>query len=744
VADRIADLLVKDGIVSATDAERAAARQQEAGGALDTALLELDLVDEARLGGYLTRASGLPIAPDLAWGAPDARARRVFPAKVAERHGIAPFALEGRDLSVVSAYPPDLGLLDEISFMLSLHLKPYVAAEWRVRDLVHRLYGTTVPLRLRALRERGGLPEVDDVPDPDVEEETLPVEKERRVEAAPSPPAPARAAEAPPAERPEPPSPAPAERPNGRARPTAEELRRALGSFAKPSPAPPPLDGPGRDAAFAPGWTIGEARAALASAGDRDEVIRAALRYMRDFFEYAAVFAVTRDALYGHEALGRDESAREECRRVAVELSDPGFFRTAIETHGPYLGPPALDPVTASILAGLRRTSPRTVLLHPVFLRERAVCVLYADNGDAPVSARRLGDLFLVLGSLGTAFERVIRERKLHPVAGRDEESWQATEPARASEDALLPLSVDVDLGDYEVSPAAEALASPRALDVAALVDRLAESARGSAERSNLIAQLRQRVEESAGALVDRLPGPLEVSDGLSDATPVEEQGPILAAVAAIGSGALQPLLAALVDPESGRRRYAVLLLAHLGDPQALPELAKRVFDEDGRVAAAARQALAGSRRLEEIRPVVESLRHELASGNAARAIFAARALAELGDAESVSVLIQLLESGGELGAVAAGSLGQITLQRLGSDPERWLAWWKEHRAAPRARWLLEALTSPDREARQVAAEELRHAGPPPVPYFADAPAPEREKAARAWADWWQRENPQL
>lgn len=721
--------------MSAADAQRATARQQEAGGSLDTALLELDLVDEARLGAYLTRATGLPLAPDLAWGAPDARARRIFPAKVAERHGIAPFALEGRDLSVVSAYPPDLGLLDEISFMLSLHLKPYVAAEWRVRELVHRLYGTTVPLRLRALRERAGGSEPDEVPEPDIEEEPL---GEAPVARA-APPEPVK-----PQPRPEgvPPLPTPAvDRPNGKARSTPEELKRALGSFATPLPA----SGPAREGAFsAPGWTLGEARAAIASAADRDEVIRATLRYVRDFFEYAAVFAVTRDALYGHEALGRDESAREECRRVAVELSDPGFFRTAIETHGPYLGPPALDPVTASILAGLHRTSPRTVLLHPVSLRERTVCVFYADNGDAPVSARRLGDLFLVLGSLGTALGRVIRERKLRPPPGREEETWHATEPARALDEDALPMSVDVDLGDYEVSAASEALSSPRALDVATLVERLSQSARGSAERSHLIAQLRQRGEEGAAALVERLPGPIEVREELSEVTPVEEHGPLLAAVADAGRRALSPLLAALVDADAAKRHYAVLLLARLNDSAALPALANRVFDEDARVAAAARQALAGARRLEEMKPVVESLRHELSSGNAARAIFAARALAELGDSESVSVLIQLLESGGELGAVAAGSLGQITLQRLGSDPERWLGWWKEHRAAPRSRWLLDALTSPDRDARQVAAEELRHAGAPPVPYFADAPAPEREKAARAWADWWQRENPQL
>jgi len=762
VADRLAELLVKDGALSTMDAERAAARQQEAGGTLDTALLELELLDEEKLAGFLARASGLPPAPDGAWGDPDARARRVFPAKVAERHGIAPFALEGRDLSVVSAYPPDLGLLDEISFMLSLHLRPHVAPEFRVRDLVHRLYGTTVPQRLKALRERRPgdgrqVVAVDDFPDADVEEPademSAPTPAPSPAPSAALPPAPeAEAKPAPPA-APAKPEPVPAAAPsrrgtNGSLQPALSALAQALGSVPPPRPAPPrevEPEPPAREAGSPPAgprWTLGEARAALASANDRDEVILAALRYTRDFFEYAAVFAVTRDALYGHEAMGRDEAARDECRRVAVELSDPGFFRTPIETRGPYLGPPALDPVTASMLAGLRRGTPRTVLLHPVFVRERPVCVLYADNGEAPVSARRLGDLFLLLSSLGSSFERVIRERKLHPAPSPEEEDWQVKEPARSPESDPLPISVDVDMGEYEVASAADALSSPRALDFAWAVERLAQSARGSAERSSLIAQLAQRAAEAAPALVERLPGPIEVREGLSELTPVEEQGPVLAALAALGSAATRPLLASLADPDPDRRRYAVLLLGGQGDPDALPGIANRVFDEDIRVATAARQSLLAAKHRPEMKPLAESLRRELTSGKPSRAIHAARALAGLGDAESVSLLIQLLERGGELGAVAAEALCRITLQRLGSDPGRWLAWWQEHRSSPRSRWLLEALTSPDRDMRQVASDELRESGAPPVPYFADAPAPERERAARAWADWWYRRGP--
>ncbi len=129
----LTQLLVDEGVIGPDGVERALARQREAGGALDTALLELGLVAEDRLMGLLGRASDLPPAPRSVYETVDARARRVFPSKVAERHGLAPFALDGRELSLVATYPLDLGLLDEISFMLSLHLTPHVGPDRSAR-----------------------------------------------------------------------------------------------------------------------------------------------------------------------------------------------------------------------------------------------------------------------------------------------------------------------------------------------------------------------------------------------------------------------------------------------------------------------------------------------------------------------------------------------------------------------------------------------------------------------------------
>ena len=254
------------------------------------------------------------------------------------------------------------------------------------------------------------------------------------------------------------------------------------------------------------------------------------------------------------------------------------------------------------------------------------------------------------------------------------------------------------------------------------------------------MARLVEGGPEAAAMLVARLPGPIEVEEAAVVALPAEERGPIFAGTVALGRMAEKPLLAALEDADPERRRAAVALLARLGDPATLARLAARVHDEDPRVAAEARESLAAARGTPALPPLVADLRRALASGRPAKAIPAARALGRLGDADSVPELIHLLDHGGELADASSDALARITLQRLGSDPVRWIAWWREWRAAPRSSWLLQALVSPDLDLRQLAAQELRRAGEPPVPYQADAPEPDRRRAAGAWAEWWREE----
>ncbi len=690
--DPLLSRLVADGALTREDAERVASQLARSGGAVDSVLLELNLVPASRLPEILSRVSGLPAAPETAFTAPDPRARRVFPAKVAERHAVAPFALDGRELSVVTTYPPDAGLLEELGFLLSLHLRAHVAPEWRVRALVQQLYGTPLPQRLASLGGATRNQDAEDLPEANV----LPGTHD------------------------------------------AVAMR-------------------------APDWTPAQARDALDAASDPDDAIRVALRAARDLFTYAAAFSVRRDALSGHDALGLDPRAREACRRVAVDLRHPGLFGPPLETRAPYLGPPPADPVTASILAGLGRVGPRTVLVAPVWIGDRAACVIYADNDDEPVASDPLADLLALLGALGESLARMIRERKAggatrekprarqgrapapqpvpvpvppRPAAGED---WSVVEPARADPEPLR-FAVDVDLGEYEVTTAGEALASGRAEDIPSLVEALAASRRNSDDRRDLISRLVAGGPEAAAALVARLPGPAESGQSLAEPVPVEEWGPVFAGAVAAGRAAEKPLLAALGDAEPERRRAAIALLSRLGGQGSLPAIAALVQDEDERVAAEAALALATARGSPALLPTVAEIRRALASGRPVKAARAARALGRLGDADSVPVLIQLLDAGGDLAWTASEALTAITLQRLGQDSMGWIAWWREWRAAPRSSWLFQALGSPEPDLRRRAAAELRRAGTPPEPYDPDGPEPERHRAAKAWADWWREE----
>jgi len=785
----LAALLVEEGAVRAAEMERAVLRQSERGGALDTALFELGAVDEARLVSALSRATDLPPAPAHAWEAADARARRVFPSRVAERHGLAPFALDGRELALVASYPVDLGLLDEISFMLSLHLTAHVGPEWRVRALIQRLYGGALDPRFAALAAAGGAAAPSEEP-----EAPGPAGRE---EAVGGPAAPtvidlaAQSGERPAPEKEPPPGPPPmvgfARDANEPLEPLAAALAQALesddfpwlddaledlgpgpaagaaeaaGGAAHPgAPPEPPLD---RSAP--PRFTLEQARAAAANARSRDELVLVALRYARDFFEFAALFAVTRDAVAGHDALGPQEDARDLCRGTAIYTSDPGIFRTVIDTRAPYLGPvaPGLSGNEA-ILSGLGRGNPRTVLVCPVVLRGRAVCVLYADNGEAPVSARRLGDLLLFLATVGASFERLIRERKSRggkappappegppsapetaaalapprtpapppqaapappPVAvpAPPPDDWRTREPA-----ARLP-DFEIDVEDDGEDAAARGVGGE--------IARLVNTSPGSPRRAQSVARLAAQGEAAVEALVAALPGPVEDEHAHEPA----HYGPVPAALSLHGAAAVPLLLGVLQEADPSRRRAAAVLLGAAAEPAAFGPLADRALDADPRVAHAAAEALGRNRGHPAMHGVPDRLRRALLSGVAARTAGAARALGALRDLEAIPLLIQVLETTGGAAAEAAGAaLERITLQRHGTDARRWLGWWKQNRGRGRAEWLFSGLTSADRTIREAAAVELSAAAPSPVQYSPDAAPAEREAAARAWAGWWAR-----
>ncbi len=163
MAVRLSDFLVHDGALPVETVRVAVARQIVYGGALDTALLEMDALAEATIWHELSHASGLPIPdPDLVHASSPA-ASAEFDVVRSERCRAVPVGRRGGRLLLLCGDPIEREALREVSAELAVDLELYVVPEVRLKMARQIVYGQPVPPAVRALartraRSRIGAP----------------------------------------------------------------------------------------------------------------------------------------------------------------------------------------------------------------------------------------------------------------------------------------------------------------------------------------------------------------------------------------------------------------------------------------------------------------------------------------------------------------------------------------------------------------------------------------------------------
>src|SRR5687768_9932876 len=150
---RLSSLLVRDGVVEVRRMERAFQRQVLFDGALDTILLEMNLVPEQRLLQYLSLATGLPPATARELDGMEPRAATRCPRELAERFRIVPLSFDGDAMRVLARDPVDLGLLEDLASELGAPVQPFVAPEFRFELAFDRVYGRASDDRFMRLAE---------------------------------------------------------------------------------------------------------------------------------------------------------------------------------------------------------------------------------------------------------------------------------------------------------------------------------------------------------------------------------------------------------------------------------------------------------------------------------------------------------------------------------------------------------------------------------------------------------------
>jgi HEAT repeat protein len=240
--------------------------------------------------------------------------------------------------------------------------------------------------------------------------------------------------------------------------------------------------------------------------------------------------------------------------------------------------------------------------------------------------------------------------------------------------------------------------------------------------------------------LMARFPGPV-ISERAGPSSRASECGPLLQALANIGSPALPDITRSTEDQDARVRRWATLLLGEIPGPEACRAVVQRLADEVPRVHQAALDAarlLLSSSAANLFRKTL----FEVAEAEDAPLTLRLRTLehvARLRDSASVPRLIALLSLDTEpVVHKALWTLTVITRQDFARDAQAWSDWWQAHQSQHRFQWLIEALDHHDPRLRKAAADELFIEAKDSFGYSESLPQPERLAAQQRYREWWE------
>lgn len=147
------------------------------------------------------------------------------------------------------------------------------------------------------------------------------------------------------------------------------------------------------------------------AAESRDDIVAAAVAYLRHAFTAGLVFAVRDGLAVAHAGFGT-ERMDDAIDTISIPLAQPSALRTALDRRGEFVGPPSTTSAAQDRFFRLFGGAPAWVVVSPVVVHDRVVHLLY---GHGPHEAYR--EAAANLGTLATAaaqtYTRLIREAKL-------------------------------------------------------------------------------------------------------------------------------------------------------------------------------------------------------------------------------------------------------------------------------------------------------------------------------------------
>jgi len=151
-SERIGDLLVRDGLITQEQLNKALQEQKQNGTRVGYNLVKLGFIQEIELTKILAKQHKMP-AVDLSRFEVDPKIAKMIPADLAQKNVVIPLKRDGRTLTVAMADPANLGVLEDLKFITRYDIFPVIAGEFTLRNLIEKTYGASEEQEMASLMD---------------------------------------------------------------------------------------------------------------------------------------------------------------------------------------------------------------------------------------------------------------------------------------------------------------------------------------------------------------------------------------------------------------------------------------------------------------------------------------------------------------------------------------------------------------------------------------------------------------
>ncbi len=138
-SERIGDLLLKEGLITREQLQKALDEQRQNGTRVGYNLVKLGFIQENELTRCLARQFKMP-AVDLSKFEVDSKIVKLVPADLATKNLVLPLKRDGRTLTVAMADPTNLGVIEDLKFITRYDIFPVIAGEFTLRNVIEKHY----------------------------------------------------------------------------------------------------------------------------------------------------------------------------------------------------------------------------------------------------------------------------------------------------------------------------------------------------------------------------------------------------------------------------------------------------------------------------------------------------------------------------------------------------------------------------------------------------------------------------